>query len=119
MTDITRFNADWLTAWSNKDVERLLGFYTADATYIDPNVPAGITGEDALRTYLTGLFASLPQTVYTPDEVWAIEGGYCGRWYLDLGEGGGAGRMRGFDLVKLDGNRISFNEVYVHELAKP
>jgi hypothetical protein len=33
-----------------------------------------------------------------------------------MGEGGSAGRMRGFDLVILKGDRIALNEVYVHQM---
>ena len=117
MTDIVQFNADWLQAWSDKDVERLLSFYADDADYIDPQVPAGIKGQDALRAYLTQLFAALPTTLYTPDEVWPIDGGFCGRWYLDAGEGDAAARMRGFDYVQLRDGKISFNEVYTHTLV--
>lgn len=116
MTEIERFNADWLQAWSDKDVERLLTFYTEDADYLDPQVPAGIKGHDALRVYLTGLFAALPATRYTPEAVWDVDGGYCGRWYLDAGEGEAAMRMRGFDFVQMRDGRISFNEVYTHTL---
>ena len=116
MTEIEQFNADWLKAWSDKDVERLLTFYTDDAVYIDPQVPGGVTGHDALRAYLTQLFAALPATLYTPEAVWTIDGGYCGRWYLDAGDGDGAMRLRGFDFVQLRGGRISFNEVYTHTL---
>ena len=81
-----------------------------------PLTAAGITGHEALRTYLTGLFAAMPATTYTPDETWPIAGGYCGRWYAEMGEGGSAGRMRGFDLVILEGDRIALNEVYVHPM---
>ena len=31
MVDIVKFNADWLQAWTDKDVERLLTFYAEDA----------------------------------------------------------------------------------------
>lgn len=113
-TDIERYNADWLRAWTEKDVERLLGFYASDCVYKDPQVPAGLTGHKALRGYLTGLFGATPAMTYNPDEVWPIPGGFCGRWYCDI-EGGG--RMRGFDLVILEGERIVLNEVYVHTLT--
>lgn len=113
-TDIERYNADWLRAWTEKDVERLLGFYASDCVYKDPQVPAGLTGHEALRGYLTGLFGATPAMTYNPDEVWPIPGGFCGRWYCDI-EGGG--RMRGFDLVILEGERIVLNEVYVHTLT--
>lgn len=115
--DIERFNADWLAAWTAKDVERLLGFYTEDCVYRDPQTAAGITGHAALRAYLTGLFGATPPMTYTPDETWPMAGGYCGRWYCAVGADGSAGKLRGFDLVILKGDKIALNEVYVHDMA--
>lgn len=115
--DIEDFNRRWLAAWTAKDVEALIGFYAPNCTYKDPQTAAGIVGHDALRGYLTGLFAATPPMTYTPDEVWPVPGGFCGRWYCVIGaEGGPQSRIRGFDLVILDGDRIALNEVYVHEL---
>jgi nuclear transport factor 2 (NTF2) superfamily protein len=115
--DIERFNADWLAAWSAKDVERLLLFYAADTVYRDAQVPAGVRGRAALRAYLTGLFAVTPPMRYDPDEVWPIPGGYCGRWICTIASPDGSRRwLRGFDLVLLDGDQIALNEVYTHTL---
>jgi hypothetical protein len=114
--DIVAYNAAWLKAWSAKDVDALCGFYADDCVYKDPQTAAGLEGAAALRAYLTGLFAATPPMTYEPDEVWPIPGGFCGRWYCAIGENGSAGRMRGFDLVLLDGDRIKLNEVYVHPL---
>lgn len=111
--EIERFNADWLAAWTAKDVDRLCGFYAEACVYKDPQTTAGLTGREALRGYLQGLFAATPAMTYTPDETWPIPGGYCGRWYCDI-EGGA--RLRGFDLVILEGREIVLNEVYVHPL---
>jgi len=114
LDEITAYNAAWLKAWSDKDVDALCGFYAEDCVYKDAQTVAGLEGHAALRAYLTGLFAATPPMVYAADEVWPIPGGFCGRWYCSLGEGGAGGRMRGFDLVLLDGVRIKLNEVYVH-----
>lgn len=114
--DIADFNARWLKAWSDKDVPALVAFYADGCVYRDPQTAAGIAGQAALRDYLTGLFAATPPMTYTPDETWPIPGGFCGRWYCEIGEGGSGGRMRGFDLVILEGDRIALNEVYVHQL---
>jgi hypothetical protein len=114
--DIADFNARWLQAWTDKDVPRLVAFYAEDCVYKDPQTAAGITGHAALTAYLTGLFAATPPMTYTPDETWPIPGGFCGRWYCGIGEGGAGGRMRGFDLVILEGDRIALNEVYVHQM---
>ena len=112
--EIARYNADWLRAWTDKDVNRLLQFYAEDCVYKDAQTTDGLTGHAALRAYLTGLFAATPAMTYTPDDVWPIPGGFYGRWYCGIE---GAGRLRGFDLVILDGDRIALNEVYVHMLG--
>lgn len=114
--DITRYNADWLAAWTRKDVDGLLDFYAEDIVYKDPQTAAGVTGHAALRAYLTQLFGATPPIRYEPETVWAIEGGFCGRWFATIGADGEGGRMRGFDLVLLRGDRIVYNEVYVHQL---
>lgn len=116
VSDIARFNADWLKAWTDKDVERLCGFYAEDCVYKDPQTAGGLTGKPALRAYLEGLFGATPPMTYAPDEVWPIPGGFCGRWYCDIGANGEGGRIRGFDLVSLKDGKIALNEVYVHQL---
>ena len=115
--DIETFNADWLRAWSDKDVERLLGFYAPDTIYKDAQTAGGLAGREALGGYLEQLFSATPKMIYTPDETWAIEGGFCGRWYCEIGEGGSEGKLRGFDLVLVKDGLITLNEVYVHQLG--
>lgn len=115
--DIHQYNADWLKAWTDKDVDRLASFYSPGTVYMDPQVPNGVKGRDALSTYLQTLFSSTPSMTYKPEAVWAIDGGFCGRWYCDIGDRGKEGKLRGFDLVLLDGGLITHNEVYVHPLT--
>lgn len=117
--DIATFNAAWLDAWSRKDVDGLLGFYAPDTVYKDNNTAAGITGHAQLRPYLEGLFGATPKMIYTPDETWPIPGGFCGRWYCAIGEGGKDGAMRGFDLCLVKDGKITLNEVYVHMMPAP
>ena len=58
LDEIAAYNADWLQAWTDKDVERLLEFYAEDCVYKDAQTAAGLTGQAALRAYLTGLFGA-------------------------------------------------------------
>ena len=116
--DIADFNARWLKAWSDKDVGQLLSFYAADCRYVDPQVPQGLEGHDALGAYLTGLFGATPPMRYDPDEVWPIPGGFCGRWFCVIGaDPAAAPALRGFDLVLLQDGLIAVNEVFTHALA--
>jgi len=115
--DIVDYNARWLAAWTAKDTAALLSFYSPSTTYKDAQVPAGITGHPALKAYLDGLFAATPPMEYVADAVWPIEGGYCGRWFCTIAMPDGTNRkLRGFDLVLLDGDAITYNEVYTHSL---
>lgn len=118
MLDLEDFNRRWLQAWTDKDVPRLLSFYAADTVYRDPQTAAGITGHEALGAYLTGLFGATPPMRYEPDEIWPTHDGYCGRWFCTIRPADGPlSYLRGFDLVVLDGGKITLNEVYVHPLA--
>jgi hypothetical protein len=115
---IEAHNARWLQAWTDKDVEGLVAFYSPDVVYRDPQVPDGLVGREALGAYLTQLFAATPPMTYEPDEVWATEQGWCGRWVCAVpGPDGSTAWLRGFDLVVLDGDEIALNEVYTHTLA--
>lgn len=115
--DIERHNTDWLAAWSRKDTEALLTFYAENATYKDGQVPAGVTGHVALRNYLSGLFAATPPMAYVPETTWPIPGGYCGRWNCKFRLPNGSQRaIRGFDLVLIEDEKITYNEVYTHIL---
>ena len=115
--DIEDFNRRWLRAWSDKDVPALLTFYHPDVVYMDPQTVTGLKGHEALAAYLTGLFAATPPMRYDPHETWATPNGYCGRWYCTITPPGGEkSYLRGFDLVVLDGDQITLNEVYVHPL---
>jgi len=112
--EIEAYNADWLGAWTAKDVPKLSAFYAEDCVYKDNQTVEGLTGRAALEGYLTGLFGATPTMTYTPDETWPIPGGFCGRWYCEIA--GVAGHLRGFDLVILRGREIVLNEVYIHQL---
>lgn len=112
--EIAAYNADWLAAWTAKDVPRLASFYAQDCVYKDNQTVGGLQGRKALEDYLQGLFAATPAMTYAPDETWPIPGGFCGRWYCEIA--GVPARLRGFDLVLLRGREIVLNEVYIHQL---
>ena len=117
--DIAKYNSEWLQAWTDKDVERLLTFYSPTTIYKDPQVPVGLLGHQQLREYLTKLFAETPPMRYQPNETWPTHNGFCGRWICTIdGPGGTKSYMRGFDLVVLEGNQIVLNEVYTHTLSE-
>jgi nuclear transport factor 2 (NTF2) superfamily protein len=104
-----------LDEWNSQDVDRVVSVYTADVTYVDPDTTVGVKGEDALRRYLTKLFArwKMHRTLW---EVFLFDGkGGCAVLWHDTfqkAEGGTTVETDGMDLVVVRGDRIERNEVY-------
>jgi nuclear transport factor 2 (NTF2) superfamily protein len=46
-----------LAAWNSYDVDRVVACYTEDCIYRDPNTRGVVAGREALRRYLSRLFA--------------------------------------------------------------
>lgn len=107
------FAARWLPAWTGNDPERLLAFYAADAVYLDPGVPAGVTGKDALRVYFTKLLAHNPDWVWNQREAIPMEDGFVNLWHASIPVAGGTLEVDGVCLVQLnEAGEIRRNEVY-------
>jgi|SRR6516165_5842420 hypothetical protein len=114
--DIDDFNRRWLKAWTDRNVEALLGFYDKNAVFRGPSVPDGVFGTKALRIYLSQQFSASPPIIYEHDEAWPIPNGYCARWYARMERPEGVTQLRGFDLVIHKNELIVLNEVYLHHL---
>jgi len=107
------FARAWLKAWSSRELDAAMAFYAEDCLFIQPDVPGGLKGRDALAAYYEELSAAHPGNVVIPDKIWQIDGGFCVRWYCDLADGK---RVRGLELVLLEGRKIVHNEGYFHVL---
>jgi ketosteroid isomerase-like protein len=112
----------FLRAWSSQQIEDVLGCYTAEVVYLDPNTRGPVHGQDALRRYLTKLFARWSMT-WTLREAYPLEGadGYAVLWRATFRhkEGQETVEADGMDLVLMDGDRIARNEVYFDRTVLP
>jgi hypothetical protein len=105
----------FLAAWNTQEVDRVLGCYTADVEYRDPNTRGAVRGEANLRRYLTKLFAGWTMS-------WSLREAHL------FEDGRGCAVLRhatfrrpngeqvigvdGMDYVEVEGDRISRNEVW-------
>jgi len=110
----------FLEAWTSQDVERVLDCYTDDVRYHDPNTRGDVTGRDAMRRYLTRLFAGWQMT-WTAREVFDFAGqdGVALLWRATFRRQGQDGviEIDGMDLALLRGDRVARNEVYFDRTA--
>jgi len=72
-TDHERIVRKVLDAWNAHDVERVVACYTPDLVYRDPGTRGEVRGADALRRYLTKMFASW-RMHWSPREVFPLGG---------------------------------------------
>ncbi|RJO66732.1 MAG: nuclear transport factor 2 family protein [Myxococcales bacterium] len=108
-----RFAEQWLPAWTGDQPERLAAFYADDVLYLDPAVPQGVRGKEALLAYFRKLLARFPDWVWTQVEAFPMQDGFLNKWRATIPVGDAALEIVGVCLVQLnDEGRIYRNEVY-------
>jgi hypothetical protein len=106
------FAEKWLPAWTGNDPERLVSFYTDDAFYSDPAVPAGVRGRPALLAYFGRLLALNPRWVWRHQGSLAIPDGFLNHWHAAIPVGDRVVEAVGVCTVQLRGDRIYSNRVF-------
>lgn len=104
----------FLTAWNTQEVERVLSCYTTDVDYRDPNTRGSVRGGEALRRYLTKLFAGWRMHWSLREAHLFANGGGCAvLWHAMFQRPGGETTIGidGMDLVEVRGDQIARNEV--------
>ena len=108
-----QFAQRWLPAWSGNDPQRLAEFYSDDALYIDPGIPAGAHGKAELLVYFGKLLAHNPNWVWTQLEAIPLQDGFLNKWLAKIPVGAKTLEIVGVCLVQLDAaGKIRRNEVY-------
>jgi hypothetical protein len=111
--EAAQFAQRWLPAWTGNDPERLAAFYSDDALYVDPGVPAGVRGKAELLAYFHKLLANNPQWVWAQLEAIPMEDGFLNKWLAKIPVGVQTLEIVGVCLVQLDAaGKIRRNEVY-------
>lgn len=104
----------FLDAWNSQEVDRVVSCYTADVDYRDPNTRGSVRGAEAMRRYLTKLFARWEMHWSLREAHLFADGRGCAvLWHATLGSPGSATSVGidGIDYVEVEGDRIARNEV--------
>ncbi len=108
-----QFAEAWLPAWSGNNPERLAGFYSEDAFYLDPAIPEGAKGKPALTAYFRKLLAYNPDWAWKQIEGVPLENGFLNKWQATIPVGSKVIEVVGVCFVQLDeAGKIYRNEVY-------
>ena len=107
------FAERWLPAWGGNAPGLLASFYSEDAFYLDPAIPAGVRGKPALLAYFKKLLAYNPDWVWTQIEGIPLEDGFLNKWRATIPVGSRTLEVIGVCLVQIDAaGKIRRNEVY-------
>ena len=106
------FISTWLKAWTGNKPDALLDFYAEDAFYADPARPGGLRGKEELRGYFTRLLARNPDWVWTAEEIIPSEKGCTLKWKAQIPVKGETVILYGLDIVEIENDRITRNEVF-------
>ena len=70
------FARDWLAAWNDRDIERILSHYAETVVFHSPRIAlvlendaATVTGKEALRAYWTEALTLAPQLFFEMDDI--------------------------------------------------
>ena len=111
-TNYYQFCTDWLNAWTGNKPNDLLSYYTADAFYSDPANPAGLKGQAQMQPYFEKLLSKNPDWKWEVAELFNTAKGFTLKWKASIPVNGKQLFLHGLDIVELEGNQISRNEVY-------
>ena len=107
------FASNWLPAWTGNEPEKLASYYSDDTFYLDPAIPDGVKGKDALLSYFRKLLAQNPDWIWTQIEGIPMEGGFLNKWLAKIPVGPKIIECMGVCLVQFDKDGlIKRNEVY-------
>jgi len=120
LAEAVRLSDAILSAWNEQDVETVLSCYTEDCVYLDPNTRGPVVGREALRRYLTKLFARWRMT-WSRREVFLLADGdgTAFLWHAQLtpAAGGKTAEVDGMDLALVRDGRLWRNEVYFDRMG--
>ncbi len=107
------FAGKWLPAWTGNNPELLAGFYSDDAFYLDPAIPQGIRGKEAMIKYFTKLLNFNPDWVWTQIEGIPLKDGFLNKWLAKIPAGDKVLEIVGVCFVQInEEGKIYRNEVY-------
>jgi uncharacterized protein (TIGR02246 family) len=120
LAEAVRLSDAILAAWNEQDVEKVVDCYTEDCVYLDPNTRGPVVGREALRRYLTKLFARW-RMHWSRREAFLLAdgGGTAFLWQAELtpAAGGATAKIEGMDLALVRDGKLYRNEVYFDRAA--
>lgn len=112
LATVERFNA----AFNRHDVDAIMALMTEDCVFDSTRPPPDgerIVGQPAVRAFWEAMFARSPEARFESEEVVAMGDRCVVRWVYHWVRDGKPGHVRGIDLFRVTGGRVSEKFSYV------
>jgi hypothetical protein len=90
----------------------LIEFYSEDALYVDPANKDGLNGRGQIFPYFQKLLAANPNWKWETVQLFPTDLGFVVKWKATIPIGAETVTEYGLDIVNVEGERITRNEVY-------
>ena len=117
MENLEAFCSAWLNSWTGNQPDKLLGFYTEDALYLDPANKQGLKGHKELLPYFSKLLRFNTDWRWKAMEIISTGKGFTLKWEASIPVGTTTLIEHGLDIVEMQDGKISRNEVYFDRTA--
>jgi hypothetical protein len=115
--ELYKFCSEWLQAWTGNNPEKLINYYSWDAFYSDPANKSGLKGYEQLMGYFKKLLAANPGWTWEVVEIFPTEKGFTLKWKATIPIGSEQVIEYGLDIVEIENDKITRNEVYFDRTA--
>jgi ketosteroid isomerase-like protein len=103
--------------WNGRDADALVGCFTKDGTFCNPDTYPGISGE-ALAEFVKGLWTAVPDLSIEILNAGEIEPGLVAHHWLAKGTSEGkAFSFKGASIVRVEGDKIRSDNAYFDRKA--
>jgi hypothetical protein len=106
------FAGVWLPAWTGNRPQLLASFYSDDAFYSDPAIPAGVRGKAALLGYFARLLSRNPDWIWRHRGSIPMRDGFLNHWHATIPAGEQILEVTGVCTVQLRNGLIYANHVF-------
>ncbi len=94
-------------AWSEGNLDKVMGYFTADAVYEDVATGDLATGKDAVRAFAKKFLDNTPGVRVDPTSVLVGDASAAVEWTMSAGTGSEAWSVRGVAIIEHSGGRIT------------
>jgi steroid delta-isomerase-like uncharacterized protein len=114
--DLKRLVTAWNDAWNSRDAGKLADFFTEDATYYEPALPAPMAGRSGVQKAAEKTWSEWPDAVFAPVSLTVEDPRVVIEWRSSARHRSGkVVELQGVDILEWKGDKLTSARIYYDE----